>query len=174
MSNNSFSSKPRPPRPTGVQVKARVKWFNPDKGFGFVAPANGTPDAFIHASSLQRFGVAQLPEGAEILCEIGQGPKGPQVLRIIEADTSGVQAAPARPMAPMPEPVDGQIPGAVKWFAAEKGFGFIAADDGGKDIFVHKSVLRQCGVMSLNEGQRVRVAVSATGKGREATWIALG
>ena len=157
-SNNGF----REPQ-EGTQVKARVKWFNPDKGFGFVAPVDGTPDAFVHVSSVQRVGMTQLPDGAEILCEIGPGPKGPQVIRILDVTA-------AEPELPSAEPLGWS----VKWFASEKGFGFIAADDGGKDVFIHKSVLRRCGVGDLFEGQRVRVVAEPTAKGREANWIALG
>lgn len=149
-------------------VNARVKWFNPDKGFGFVAPLDGSPDAFVHVSALQSMGLSHLPEGAEIVCEIGSGPKGPQVLQIIEV---GEVAMPAAGGPPDDEP---SISGAVKWFAIEKGFGFIAADDGGKDIFIHKNVLRRCGVPSLDEGQRVQVVTAPTPKGREATWISVG
>jgi CspA family cold shock protein len=168
---NGFSGKPRSPQ-SGSVIKARVKWFNPDKGFGFVAPNDGASDAFIHVSVLQKFGVAILPEGAEIECEVAQGVKGMQVLRILSADTSGVPLASSRPAA---DPGDGDsLSGAVKWFAAEKGFGFITADDGGKDIFIHKSVLRRCGIEVLSEGQRVQVTAHATPKGREATWIGLG
>jgi CspA family cold shock protein len=167
---SSFGGRPRAPQ-QGLQMKARVKWFNPEKGFGFVAPIDGSGDAFIHVSALQRFGVATLPEGVEILCEVGSGPKGPQVIRIIDADMSSIPAPAPRPV---PSGGDSQLSGAVKWFAPEKGFGFITADDGGKDIFIHKSVLRGCGITSLAEGQRVQVVASSTGKGREATWIALG
>jgi len=146
----------------GIQVKARVKWFNAEKGFGFVAPDDGSGDAFVHASALQKAGLAQLPGGAEIVCEVAHGPKGLQVLRIVEAPTTMI-----------PAEIE-SLSGSVKWFAPEKGFGFIAADDGGKDVFVHKNVLRRCGIDLLAEGQRVQVNTSPTPKGREATWITVG
>ncbi|WP_304650059.1 cold-shock protein [Telmatospirillum sp. J64-1] len=159
-----LSGKSRAPR-TGEQARARVKWFNTDKGFGFVAPIGGDGDAFIHLSALQRIGLSSLPEGVEILCEIGQGPKGAQVLQIIEIDSTTLPP-------PVPQPEGPSLFGNVKWFASAKGFGFISADDGGKDVFIHKTVLRRCGLGGLGEGQRVQVVTAPTERGREATWIA--
>ena len=58
--------------------------------------------------------------------------------------------------------------GTVKWFNAEKGFGFIAADDGGKDVFVHFSAIQGSGYRSLEENQRVRYESSQGQKGMQA------
>jgi len=49
--------------------------------------------------------------------------------------------------------------GTVKWFNAQKGFGFIQPDDGGKDVFVHISAVERAGIGSLNEGQKVSYEV---------------
>ena len=64
--------------------------------------------------------------------------------------------------------------GTVKWFNADKGFGFVACDDGGKDVFLHVSVLQRSGVTQLAEGQRVSMGVVDTPKGREAVSISVG
>jgi cold shock protein len=61
----------------------------------------------------------------------------------------------------------------VKWFNAEKGFGFIARDDGGKDVFVHISALERSGLTSLAEGQPVIVDVVEGRKGLEAARVRL-
>ncbi|HUK59286.1 MAG TPA: cold-shock protein [Stellaceae bacterium] len=57
--------------------------------------------------------------------------------------------------------------GTVKWFNAQKGFGFIQPEDGGKDVFVHISALERAGIGSLNEGQKVRYEV-VTERGKQA------
>ena len=58
--------------------------------------------------------------------------------------------------------------GSVKWFSAEKGFGFIAQDGGGEDIFVHHTAIQTDGFRSLDEGQRVEFEVVAGPKGSQA------
>ena len=64
-------------------------------------------------------------------------------------------------------------PGTVKWYNANKGFGFIAPDHGGKDIFVHASTLERASIMGLAEGQRVAVDVAQGQKGPEAVGLRL-
>ena len=61
--------------------------------------------------------------------------------------------------------------GTVKWFNSEKGFGFVVTEDGGKDVFVHISVLEKAGLRSLAEGQRIAMRVVQTPKGREAVSV---
>lgn len=61
------------------------------------------------------------------------------------------------------------VQGTVKWFNAEKGFGFIAQPDGGSDVFVHHSAIQMSGYRSLEEGQRVEFVVQQGPKGLMAT-----
>ncbi|WP_225731122.1 MULTISPECIES: cold-shock protein [unclassified Nocardia] len=58
--------------------------------------------------------------------------------------------------------------GSVKWFNGEKGFGFIAQDDGGPDLFVHYSEISGSGFKSLEEGQRVEFEIGKGQKGPQA------
>ncbi len=164
---SQFSRNDATPVDDGVQLKAQVKWFNIAKGFGFVAPADGSPEAFLHISVLNRAGLHELAEGATILCEIAAGTKGPQVTRLLEVIDAGTAAATA-PTGPTIDMV-----GTVKWFKADKGFGFATPQDGGRDIFIHKSVLRRCGLDRVEAGQYVRMKVLEAAKGREATWLAV-
>jgi len=63
---------------------------------------------------------------------------------------------------------DGMAQGAVKWFNAEKGFGFIAQDGGGADVFVHYSAIQSQGYRSLDENQRVEFEITQGPKGPQA------
>jgi cold shock protein len=161
---------PRGPQfdsPSGPPVRATVKWYNPDKGFGFVELADGSGDAFLHVSVVERGGHGSVPPGATLEVRAGPGPKGPQVTEILSVDASTAtqeQSRRPRPERPAYHPSADRTTveeiGTVKWYNANKGFGFIAPDRGGKDIFVHASVLERSGIMSLAEAQRVAVDVA--------------
>lgn len=78
------------PRPDASRsnVSAVVKWYNPTKGFGFVQPSDGSPDAFLHATVIEQSGHGEVAEGATVICDLGDGQKGPQVLSIHSVDMS--------------------------------------------------------------------------------------
>lgn len=59
-----------------------VKWFNADKGFGFIAPAEGGDDLFVHFSEIQAQGYKSLDEGQRVSFEVGEGRKGPQAQQV--------------------------------------------------------------------------------------------
>lgn len=179
--------------PSGAPIDATVKWFKSDKGFGFVELGNGTGDAFLHIGALQAAGYETVPPGSKLKVQVGQGMKGTQVTRVLEVDTSTASpersgggfggggsgggrsfdggARPARRPPDLSNAID--VSGKVKWFDDTKGFGFVASDDGGKDVFVHISILRPSGIAHLPEGQAVTMRVVDTPKGREAVSIAL-
>lgn len=158
---------------TQANVTATVKWFNASKGFGFVAPSDGTPDAFLHISALERAGLSQIAEGSTIVCDLGQGNRGPQVVTVHEVDQSTATAAPRAPRMGMDRGPSETVEGVVKFFSAEKGFGFVAVDEGGKDVFVHVKALERSGIKTLETGQRVRVTTTLGQKGPQADTVAL-
>jgi CspA family cold shock protein len=64
-----------------MREKGTVKWFNPDKGFGFIQRASGG-DVFVHHTAIQTEGFRTLDEGAEVEFEVGEGPKGPRAVNV--------------------------------------------------------------------------------------------
>src|SRR5271170_6067243 len=81
---SALSSEHVPSSDQGFQTEAIVKWFSLVKGFGFVAPADGSSDAFMHSSVASRAGLRDVPEGTKMLVQITDGPKGRQVASIIQ------------------------------------------------------------------------------------------
>ncbi len=170
------------PAATGPTVDATVKWFKADNGYGFVELADGQGDAFLHANALRNAGHESVPTGAKLRVQVGAGAKGAQVTRVLEVDvSSAVEQRPSRPsgdgprprrMAPDPSTAV-SVTGRVKWFDDAKGFGFVASEDGGKDVFVHISILGPAGITSLAEGQQVNMRVVDTPKGREAISLSI-
>jgi cold shock protein len=157
--------------PTGT-----VKFFNPNKGFGFISPSDGASDVFVHISAVERAGLSGLNEGDEVGFEMeqdrrtgkqsatdlqlisagapGAGRGGPPRQSFREDRGGGYDRGPPRSQEPRGA-VSGSGSGAVKWFNQTKGFGFIQPDEGGGDIFVHISAVERAGLSGLNEGQRV-------------------
>lgn len=159
-------------------VAAVVKWFNPEKGFGFVTFGAGN-QAFMHVRHLKAAGHNSVPDGASITVRVSPGQKGPEVTQVISVDISTAQATTKRVSALHPYPGQTQscpteeCVGTVKWYNANKGFGFIGQDNGGKDVFIHAKTLSRGGLSSLMEGQRVRMQIAQGEKGLEARSVEL-
>ncbi len=61
-----------------------VKWFNDAKGYGFIAPEDGSKDVFVHFSNIAGDGFKSLAEGAKVEFEVREGTKGPEALNVVE------------------------------------------------------------------------------------------
>jgi cold shock protein len=184
----SFDRPPREasrPVPTGPERQAKVKWFNGEKGFGFVELTDGSGEAFLHISVVEAAGHTALEPGTTLTTRVGQGAKGPQITEITAVDASTAEPSRGRPAGrpPMDRPTRDrgfdrptgpaeEVDGQVKWYDPKKGFGFVAVT-GSKDVFIHRSVLAREGISELQEGQRIHMRVVPGAKGLEATSVEL-
>ena len=179
----AFGTRPRfiQPRfeaPSGPPVNGVVKWFSPEKGFGFVELSDGSGDAFLHGSVLAQSGIDAVQPGETLEVRVGPGHRGPHITEVLSVDPSTATAATLRrsnyrSAAPSTPTSDTLVEdtGTVKWFNAERGYGFITRNGGGEDVFVHISALERSGLTSISEGQPVVVDVVEGRKGLEAARV---
>jgi len=165
--------------PSGPPVSGVIKWFSPEKGFGFIELSDGSGDAFLHGTVLaqNRFGIVQPGDILEV--RVGPGHKGPHVTEVLSAGSSAAVTTPRRSRfqsatsAQASSDLAVEETGTVKWFNAAKGYGFIARDRGEGDVFIHVSALERSGLTGLGEGDRVIVGVVEGRKGPEAARVRL-
>ena len=169
-------SQPRFEAPSGPPLSGVVKWFSPEKGFGFVSLSDGSGDAFLHGSLLTQSGIGAVQPAETLEVRVGPGHKGPHVTEVLSVDGSTAVPMASRrssAQAMTSNGPSGEETGTVKWFSTERGYGFITRTSGGDDVFVHISALERSGLAGLSEGDRVVVDVAEGRKGPEAARIRL-
>jgi cold shock protein len=157
-----------------VEVVGIIKWFDVSKGYGFIVPDGGTGDVLLHVTVLRRDGYQTAYEGARIVCEALQRPKGLQAFRVLSMDES-TAVHPAQMPPPRTHvtvtPTSGLERAIVKWFNRLRGFGFLTRGEGTPDIFVHMETLRRYGITELRPGQTVLVRFGPGPKGMMASEV---
>jgi CspA family cold shock protein len=157
-----------------IEIAGVIKWFDASKGFGFIVPDNGMADVLLHVTCLRRDGFQTAHEGARIVVEAAQRPKGLQAFRVLSMDES-TAVHPAQMPAPRTHvtvtPTSGLERAIVKWFNRLRGFGFLTLGEGTPDIFVHMETLRRYGITELRPGQTVLVRFGPGAKGMMASEV---
>jgi len=148
------------------QSKGVVKFFNVQKGFGFVQREDGGEDVFVHISAVERAGLEGLAEGQGLeFTLVDRGGKISASDLVVVGDVIAVAKREA-PAAPQRELTGEKASGTVKFFNAMKGFGFITRDDGQPDAFVHISAVERSGMRELAEGDRLEFDIEVDRRGK--------
>jgi CspA family cold shock protein len=163
-----------PPQVVG-EGKGIVKFFNPQKGFGFIVRDDGGEDVFVHISAVEQAGLSDLADGQPL--EFTLVDRGGRIsatnLRIdgepmaVERSSGGGGAGGGN-SGPQRQLTGEKASGTVKFFNAMKGFGFIQRDDGQPDAFVHISAVERANMPTLNEGDRLEFELEVDRRGKYA------
>jgi len=154
-----------PPQVVG-EGKGIVKFFNPQKGFGFIVRDDGGEDVFVHISAVEQAGLADLADGQPLeFTLVDRGGRISATNLRIEGEPMAVERAERGPQRQL---TGEKAQGTVKFFNAMKGFGFIQRDDGQPDAFVHISAVERAGIPTLNEGDRLEFELEVDRRGKTA------
>ncbi|GAA4030825.1 hypothetical protein GCM10022281_07830 [Sphingomonas rosea] len=155
-----------PPQVVG-EGKGIVKFFNPQKGFGFIVRDDGGEDVFVHISAVEQAGLTDLADGQPLeFTLVDRGGRVSATNLRIDGEPIAVERAEAA--APQRQLTGEKATGTVKFFNAMKGFGFIQRDDGQPDAFVHISAVERAGMASLNEGDKLEFELEVDRRGKHA------
>ncbi|WP_167073944.1 cold-shock protein [Sphingomonas vulcanisoli] len=156
-----------------------VKFFNAQKGFGFVVRDDGGEDVFVHISAVEQAGLSGLAEGQQLKFTLVD--RGGRVsATTLETVGDVIPVTDSRPPreggaggaggagGPQRQLTGERASGTVKFFNAMKGFGFIQRDDGQPDAFVHISAVERAGMSTLNEGDRLQFELEVDRRGKMA------
>ena len=162
-----------------------VKFFNGQKGFGFIVRDDGGEDVFVHISAVEQAGLTGLAEGQPLgFTLVDRGGRISATDLKIDGEPMAVQERAPRDGgfgggdrgpraggaggAPQRQLTGEKATGTVKFFNAMKGFGFIQRDDGQPDAFVHISAVERAGMPTLNEGDRLSFEIEVDRRGKYA------
>jgi cold shock protein len=186
-----------PPMPAQVigSGKGIVKFFNGQKGFGFIQVDDRPDDVFVHISAVEQAGLSGLAEGQPLeFTLVDRGGKVSATDLVIDGEPMAVpERAPrtdrperggfdrgpreggggfrgndrdSAPRGPQRESTGERANGTVKFFNDMKGFGFVQRDDGGEDVFVHISALERSGMGQVTQGDRLAFDIEIDRRGK--------
>ena len=168
-----------PPQVVG-EGKGVVKFFTPQKGFGFIVRDDGGEDVFVHISAVEQAGLTDLADGQPLeFTLVDRGGRISATNLRIEGEPMevvrggggggyGDRAGGGDRGGPQRQLTGEKATGTVKFFNAMKGFGFIQRDDGQPDAFVHISAVERAGMPTLNEGDRLEFEIEVDRRGKFA------
>jgi cold shock protein len=159
--------------------KGIVKFFNGQKGFGFIQCDDRPEDVFVHISAVEQAGLVGLAEGQPLeFTLVDRGGKVSATDLVIDGEPMPVTESAPRPERESRAPSSGaprggqsdaagqHANGTVKFFNDVKGFGFVQRDDGGEDVFIHISALERGGLSGVAQGDRIEFDIEIDRRGK--------
>ena len=145
--------------------KGKVKWFNKNRGYGFVTLNSTGQDVFLSLTVLEQFGFSTLKTGQSVVFKTIPTSRGPKITEISHINDYVEVAGSELPQTPEPKLAK------VVFYNPSKGFGFVKPDDGSPDIFLPRQILNAIGLSDINEGETLLVESAMEIKGPVATAI---
>lgn len=157
-------------------VTGLIKWFDPNKGYGFIYNDEGGPDILLHANVLRNFGQGSVADNSQVTVRVLTTARGLQAVEVLDVSPPDNHGLP--PIADLPQSVIDDLqslplqPARVKWFDKAKGFGFANIFGCSDDVFLHIEVLRHSGLADLTVGEGVALRVVEGPRGLMAAQVA--
>ena len=154
-----------------MPVHGVVKWYDPAKGFGFMKPDTSLADiirtdVLIHKSVLEAFGYQDADEFADITGHVAKTAKGWQMTEIVTLTPPALEVLiHTVNIAEIAEVAR------VKWFDADRGYGFVQREGDDDDIFLHAVLVQQAGLSTLEPEQVLHVVIGSGPKGKQVKLI---
>lgn len=156
-------------------VDGVVKWFDPDRGFGFVVCEGLDGDVLIHANVLRNYGQSSVADGAQVSIVVARTDRGLQANEVLTIDAPDEETLSHDGMPDELDEIDVMsvplVPARVKWFDRIKGFGFANVWGQEQDVFIHIEVLRRSGLAELQPGEAVALRVTEGRRGAMAVQV---
>ncbi|WP_120634930.1 cold shock domain-containing protein [Ruegeria sp. EL01] len=148
-------------------ISGTLKWFSPDRGYGFVVCNTTGREALLHQNAVYDFGQNSIAAGCSVDATTCITPKGLQIVEVLSLNST----PPAKRTSdivvdPKPEISSSFEPARVKWFSLEKRYGFVNVFDDKRDCFLHANILEDAGLGSVVVGEALGVELRERSNGR--------
>ncbi|MEL6584069.1 MAG: cold shock domain-containing protein [Pseudomonadota bacterium] len=153
-------------------ISGQVKWYDQQRGFGFVLADDGSGDVMVHANVVKAYGLPYLVTGQEVTLEAEKTDRG--WLGTVLLEVQELEEAEGERLVPPPidsETKEALLPARVKWFDRVKGFGFVNIFGEAGDVFLHMETIRECAYPEVEQGDAVAVLTGDGPKGPVVTMI---